>query len=268
VRIARQRLSLRGLGSTLDVVVEDGAALDLLKDLFTDLTSPRRDPAPLPDALVLVLGSGPWLVSSPGHNATAHDEQQLVAAALAAVNLTFVATTHLLALHAGVLVRGDRVLVLPGPSGRGKSTLTAALLRRGWLYVSDEALCLHWDDGSIVPYPRPMALSPWSADLVSVTGRPADGEVAVRAVNLDASAAVEVPAVTDVVLMVRDGSPPRLDAVSGQAVLGELLQRSFTHFLRPQRALQLYSDIARSAACRQLRLGDPLAAAALLDEAL
>ncbi len=43
-----------------------------------------------------------------------------------------------LALHAGAVVRGGRVLLLPGQSGSGKSTLTAWLTSRGCSYLTDE----------------------------------------------------------------------------------------------------------------------------------
>lgn len=45
---------------------------------------------------------------------------------------------HLLLLHAGVVERDGRSLVMPAVPGSGKSTLTAALSLRGWRLLSDE----------------------------------------------------------------------------------------------------------------------------------
>jgi hypothetical protein len=42
------------------------------------------------------------------------------------------ATPHLLTLHAAALQRGGRPLLLAGPSGAGKTTLSLALTRAGW----------------------------------------------------------------------------------------------------------------------------------------
>lgn len=45
---------------------------------------------------------------------------------------------HLLLFHAGVLERDGLALLLPATPGSGKSTLSAALSRRGWRLLSDE----------------------------------------------------------------------------------------------------------------------------------
>jgi hypothetical protein len=66
-----------------------------------------------------------------------------------AVDLVFV--------HAGVVAVDGRALLLPGRSLSGKTTLTAALLRAGASYGSDEYAVLS-ADGLVQPYPRPLAI--------------------------------------------------------------------------------------------------------------
>ncbi len=61
--------------------------------------------------------------------------------------------THVTAVHAGVVAWGERAVMLPAPSGAGKTTLVAALLERGARYYSDE-LALLDPDGWVHPYPR------------------------------------------------------------------------------------------------------------------
>jgi hypothetical protein len=52
------------------------------------------------------------------------------------------ATPHLLTLHAAALQRDGRPLLLAGPSGAGKTTLSIALARAGWSFGSDEIVLL------------------------------------------------------------------------------------------------------------------------------
>lgn len=61
------------------------------------------------------------------------------------------------AIHAGGVRRGDYGVILPGLSGRGKSTLTAWLCLNGFGYLTDELLFIS-DDGKITPFTRPVNL--------------------------------------------------------------------------------------------------------------
>ena len=96
-----------------------------------------------------------------------------------ALNSTAMELTPHLAVHAGVVRRGDIVVAFPARSGVGKSTLTGACLREGFEYVSDEALCLSYDDHLVHPYPRPIGLSAWSAPELGVNGVRAGDDVLV-----------------------------------------------------------------------------------------
>lgn len=60
-------------------------------------------------------------------------------------------------VHAGVVAVDGRALLLPGRSHDGKTTLTAALLRAGAAYGSDEYAVLD-PSGRVHPYPRPLAI--------------------------------------------------------------------------------------------------------------
>lgn len=52
---------------------------------------------------------------------------------------------HFLQLHTAAVAREGRALLLPGPAGAGKSTLTAALLDEGFGYLSDDVVVLDRD---------------------------------------------------------------------------------------------------------------------------
>jgi hypothetical protein len=60
-------------------------------------------------------------------------------------------------VHAGVVAKGDRALVLPGASFTGKTTLVAALADAGATYFSDEYAVLD-ADGNVHPYARPLGV--------------------------------------------------------------------------------------------------------------
>lgn len=63
-----------------------------------------------------------------------------------------------LLIHAAVVERKGRALVMTGRPGAGKSTLCAALVGRGWRLFSDEFAVISPDDGRLWPIARPIAL--------------------------------------------------------------------------------------------------------------
>ena len=73
---------------------------------------------------------------------------------------------HYLMLHAAVLERHGRAVILPGDPGAGKSTLTAALALSGWRLLSDEITLIDRVDGHIVPLARPISLKNQSIALI------------------------------------------------------------------------------------------------------
>lgn len=66
-------------------------------------------------------------------------------------------------VHAGCVAVAGRALLLPGRTLAGKSTLTAALVRAGATYWSDEYAVLR-PDGRVQPYARPLAIRPRSGE--------------------------------------------------------------------------------------------------------
>jgi HprK-related kinase A len=71
-----------------------------------------------------------------------------------------------LLLHAGVVERNGRAIVLPAMPGAGKSTLTAALASRGFRLLSDEFGVVGFDDSLLTPLLRPIALKNQSIDVI------------------------------------------------------------------------------------------------------
>jgi HprK-related kinase A len=71
-----------------------------------------------------------------------------------------------LILHAAVIERDGRALIMPGPPGSGKSTLCAALVSRGWRLLSDELTLIRIEDRQITPVVRPISLKNESIDII------------------------------------------------------------------------------------------------------
>ncbi len=65
-------------------------------------------------------------------------------------------------LHAGVVSLHGRGIILPAPQEHGKSTLTTALVRAGFGFLSDEAAPIDPRTSTVEPFQRPILLSPRS----------------------------------------------------------------------------------------------------------
>lgn len=61
-------------------------------------------------------------------------------------------------LHAGAVAHAGRAWLLAGPSGAGKTTLTLALLARGFLLLSDDFAPLELSTGLVHPFPKSLGV--------------------------------------------------------------------------------------------------------------
>ena len=97
---------------------------------------------------------------------------RMVALAIeSALNWSVAAKLHwLLVFHAAVVERGGQALILPGNTGRGKSTLCAALVAAGWRLLSDEFCLFDMETGRIHPNVRPISLKNDSIEMIRARG--------------------------------------------------------------------------------------------------
>ncbi len=95
-------------------------------------------------------------------------------------------TPHVLNIHAGAVADGEHCILLPGRPGSGKSTLSAALGRSGYTYLSDEVALLAAPDLRVRPVPLAMCvkstgwdvLAPFYPELTSLpVHRRGDGKI-------------------------------------------------------------------------------------------
>ena len=194
--------------------------------------------------------------------ARAHSWDVAVDALVTVVNGEAIGDFNGFAVHAGVIAWGDGAIAFPGISGAGKSTLTAACLQFGARYVSDEALCVAFDTGLVIPYAKPIRLSESSQRLLGWAPRPSD--VLVTAAELGAPT-VDVPLpLSHLVQLARTEDRPRLIPLPRSTGLADLLRFSFNHYKRPEAAFELAGRLATGARAWRLEYSSLGAAAELL----
>jgi hypothetical protein len=258
----------------LDLGCSDGSVLSLTGDL--DLIDRLR-------RLWHPFVAQPGDAARPGHLGDSHGTDELAAVDLATtcaeVNRAMVARLPWPAVHSGVVAVPSGAVAFPAVSGAGKSTLTAALCLAGARYLSDEALVLDGDgDGPVttLPYPKPVALSPWSAAALRISGTEVGlGDVVEGSVDRellfapDALAPVSGPSpLAHILLPVRHDGDPELVELPRPQALATLLEMSFNHFRDPRRFLMVSAAAVNGARVHRLHVGEPTATARLVVDRL
>jgi len=71
-----------------------------------------------------------------------------------------------LIIHAAVVEKNDKAIILPAQPGSGKSTLSAALVSSGWRLLSDELALVATESLTVIPLARPVNLKNESIDII------------------------------------------------------------------------------------------------------
>lgn len=195
--------------------------------------------------------------------------EELATTLLSSVNVGVLRRTNFLAIHAGVVGTPTGGIAFPGGSEAGKSTLTAACLRQGLTYVSDEALCIDLETGLVQPFLRPLALSPTSLELIQF---PSQGgrwnthaaELVLSPRQLGAHTAQDPIPLRHVVITTRQPGPASLSPAPRRDAVRALLAHAFNHFRTPASAFGAAYQAAAEAAVWHLVYADPLAGADLI----
>jgi hypothetical protein len=156
----------------------------------------------------------------------------------------------LVPVHAGVVEMDGRLIVLPAPSGSGKSSLVAHLIRRGARYLSDEYAFID-ARGRVHAYPRPPML------------RDARGRSVLDLTVVNSLIACPLPRLPDCLLFLEhrpDEPSATLDEITASAATLELLRNTpQTWRARPALVPHLARAAASAIAHRGVR-GDAAAA--------
>jgi len=173
-----------------------------------------------------------------------------------------------LILHAAVVEREGRVLILPGPPGSGKSTLSAALVHRGWRLFSDELTLIEPAARRVAPLPRPVSLKNESVPaILRFEPRAVIGEVAHN--TLKGSVAHMKP-LPEHVARAAEGAGPgwivfptfeeghetELVPRAKPDTLLELARNSFNYHMHRRAGFDALADFVDGSACFDFRYGD------------
>ena len=194
---------------------------------------------------------------------------EVLDALLAEINRRAIGNMEYFGVHAGVVATGNRAIALPAPSGAGKSTLVAASVKAGFEYVSDEALCLDYASGSVIPYPKAFNLSRWSIEklgLILPDNDPGSGRTKnpVSPDHLGGHIAGRPLELSAVVFSERRPGKPSLATIPPSEVMAGLLKYSFNHYRRPGDAFALTAKLAGLSRGWKLEYEDPGEAADLM----
>ncbi len=178
-------------------------------------------------------------------------------------------------IHAAVLEKNGKALILPGQPGAGKSTLCAALAySAGFRLLSDELTLIELDGSKVNPNPRPVSLKNKSIDIIRemvpgilCTETVHDTQKGSVSLFRPADKAVEnanKPAKPGIVLFPKfnpDIAEYELIEVSRPHALVELANQSFNYPVLCQQGFEALSAFIDSSQCFRLEYNGDLAKA-------
>jgi len=174
---------------------------------------------------------------------------------------------HFLTLHAAVLERNGRAVLLPGVPGAGKSTLTAALSLSGWRLLTDETALVDLESGLMWPVARPVNLKNKSIDVIQAFSPEAifgdkafdthKGTVAHLKPSRDAVSRMDEPCPLAWVVFPRweADSPPRLVPRPRADTFVYAAENSFNYSVLGETGFRVLERLIRAADCYDFRYG-------------
>lgn len=173
-----------------------------------------------------------------------------------------------LTLHAAVVERGGKVMILPAPPGSGKSTLCAALAYSGWRLFSDEFVIVNPSTHRILPAPRPISLKDASIEIIK--NRHPGLCHGPEGVDVEGSRFIHVRPPTESVRRAQEdaplalvvfpryaaGKPTTIEPVTKAQALVELAGQSFNFGYHGANAFDCLTSMVANATCCRLEYSD------------
>lgn len=258
-------LRFRTAGVRVDLVWRDGETLTLVAQVGEAML----DAAPNEAAAVRVI-----VDESTVAGPVSTDPERAAAQLLSAVEQAALRATPTLAVHGAALAGGAGAVVVPGASGAGKSTLAAAAVQAGLTLLSDEAACFVEPLGTVIPHPRPVALSRVSRQLLDLADLDEPDEEIALAGQIFGTVAEPGSQHRCVGIVLPEwgaGHEASLEPVDRSVGLDALLSCRFggaEATWSMEHAWDYLSRLAADASCVRLRYDDPRSGAALLARSL
>jgi HprK-related kinase A len=183
-----------------------------------------------------------------------------------------------LLLHAAVVARDDRALLLPAWPGSGKSTLVASLACRGWRFLSDEFGIVPFGGTCVLPFTRPAALKNESIAVIQafdanafigpVFSKTRKGDVAHFRVPAASVHKGREPAEIDAIVFpdFQAGAPVEVLPLAQTPAFLKLAGNSFNYEVVGERGFRTVTSIVERCPSHILRYGDLSQAHAALAE--
>lgn len=211
----------------------------------------------LPDALPLPLAQG------------------LLAAEMGMNLQMALAQRRYLLLHASVVERDGRGLLLSGVSGAGKSTLAALLMTRGWRLMGDEFALVDPASGLVHAFPRLISLKNESVAVLQRAARQArfgpllagtpKGDIRHLVPDATAIAAMDRPAVPALLLFPTFGPAEAVRAVGAAETFVRLTQASTNYVALGERGFATLGRLVQDVPVRAIDYADTDSGIALVE---
>jgi HprK-related kinase A len=182
-----------------------------------------------------------------------------------------------LQLHAASLARMGQAVIFAGDSGRGKSTLSAALLARGWKYLSDEFALVQTETLRLHPFPKAVCLKEGAFDVVNQLDlslwqrryfiKALKGRVGYLCPHDVAPRPIADPSPIRFVVFPKytEGAAPRLQPLSRAEAAFSLARSVMNRDAVGHCAVSILAEVVRNADCFVLESGPIAATCDLLD---
>ena len=259
------------------------APIAQLESLYADYPKPRDD---VPDFSVRLFAARPWrrfirpAVMIGGDfvlpEAAPLPLAQGLLAAEMGMNLQMaLGQRRYLLLHAAVVERDGRALVMTGVSGAGKSTLAALLGARGWRLMGDEFALVDPETGLIHAFPRLVSLKNAAIGVVEkalpearfgplLAGTP-KGDIRHLVPDSAALAAMDMPAAPALVLFPQFGFEAAERDVPPSEVFVRLTQASTNYVALGERGFDALTRIVKTVPARAIDYPDTDSAVAQVE---
>lgn len=167
--------------------------------------------------------------------------------------------SHSVGFHAGAVEFPEGVVVFPGVSNAGKSTLVANLMLRGHGYLTDEAAAIDVASQEVLPFAKSLCIDPGAQVLFpelaphSPSSAPT-WDIDPAAIGLGRLGSRGKP-VAFVFPIYRSGASVRLQKLSASTALTRLLENSFDFSATGAAGADLLLDFAAHTPCFELSHG-------------